>query len=119
MNNSIVSQILDCWYLDVEFLDNLVDEFDIDLDIESIKQEFWKINLNLLVYKVYEQIKDNFLTDYRQEVEEITNESLENLSDFEDYEIYTNCIDSHLRFNNEKVDDLFQLWRSKKSSPKL
>jgi hypothetical protein len=116
MNNYIVSQILDCWFLDVEFLDNLIDEFDVDLDIEEIKKEFWLINLNLLVYKVYDEVKNRFLTDYKQEVEEITWNSLENVWDFEDYEIFTNYLDSHLWFNNEKIEDLFQLWRSRNSS---
>jgi len=116
MNNSIISQILECWYLDVEFLDNLIDEFDIDLDIDNIKQEFWMVNLNLLVYKVYDEVKNRFLEEYKQEVEAITGESLENVWDFEDYEIFTNYLDSHLWFNNEEIENLFQVWRSRQSS---
>lgn len=116
MNNSIISQILECWYLDVEFLDNLIDEFDIDLDIDNIKQEFWIVNLNLLVYKVYDEVKNRFLEEYKQEVEAITGESLENVWDFEDYEIFTNYLDSHLWFNNEEIENLFQVWRSRQSS---
>ncbi len=116
MTSSIVSQILECWYLDVDFLENLIEEFDIDLDIENIKKEFWMVNLNLLVYKVYDEVKNRFLEEYKEEIEAITGESLENVWDFEDYEIFTNYLDSHLWFNNEEIEDLFQLWRSRQSS---
>lgn len=116
MSSSIVSQILECWFLDVDFLEDLTREFDIDLDIENIKQEFWKINLNLLVYKVYDEVKNKFLTEYKEEIENILWEKLENISDFEDYEIFTNYLDSHLWFNNEEIENLFQLWRSEQSN---
>ncbi len=112
MSSSIVSQILECWFLDVDFLENLIEEFGIDLDIENIKQEFWKINLNLLVYKVYDEVKNKFLTEYKEEVEAILWEKLENVWDFEDYEIFTNYLDSHLWFNNEEIENLFQEWRN-------
>ena len=112
MSSSIVSQILECWFLDVDFLENLIEEFDIDLDIENIKQEFWKINLNLLVYKVYDEVKNKFLKENKEKIETILWESLENVWDFEDYEIFTNYLDSHLWFNNEEIENLFQEWRN-------
>lgn len=43
MTSSIVSQILECWFLDVEFLENLIEEFDIDLDIEDINKNSEKL----------------------------------------------------------------------------
>ena len=30
-----------------------------------------------------------------------------------DYQVFTNYLDSHLWFNNEEVEELFQNWREK------
>lgn len=61
MSNFLLSQLLNCWYLDVDFLEELIEEFNVDLDIECIKKEFWNINVNILIYKVFDEIKNNFL----------------------------------------------------------
>ena len=53
----------------------------------------------------------HFSKDFPQSIKYL--DSLENISDFEDYEIFTNCIDSHLRFNNDEIQNLFETWRSK------
>lgn len=109
----MLSQVLNCWYLDVDFLEELIEEFNIDLDIECIKNEFWNINVNILIYKVFDEIKNNFLKENKYEIEAIIWESLDNGFDFEDYEIFTNCIDSHLRFKNDEIEDLFQKWKNR------
>lgn len=112
-DNFLCSQLLGCWYLDVDFLEKLIEDFDIDLDIECIKKEFWNININILIYQVYDEIKNNFLKENEEKIKTILWDSLENISDFEDYEIFTNCIDSHLWFNNYDIQDLFETRRSK------
>ena len=110
--NYLLSQLLECGFMDVDFLEWLIKEFDIEIDIDEIKQEFWTTNINILIYKVFNEIKDKFLEEYREEVEKIVWNNIDDFDD-EDYEIFTNCIDSHLRFYNEEVEALFQEWQSK------
>jgi len=34
-DNFLCSQLLGCWYLDVYFLEKLIEDFDIDLDVQT------------------------------------------------------------------------------------
>jgi hypothetical protein len=38
---------------------------------------------------------------------------IEDFEEWRDFEIYTNYIDSHLRFNNSEIEDIFQKWRKR------
>lgn len=108
--NYLLSQLLDCWYLDVDFLDNLINKFDIEIDIDDLKGRFWngKIHMNDLIYETFIMIKDKFLNDTKDEIEIITWKTID---DFEDYSIFTNCLDSHLWFNDEKIEILYSNWK--------
>lgn len=110
--SDLLRKILKCWYLDIEFLIDLIDEYDIDLDLEDIIQNYWyeNLNVNTLIYYCFIDIKDKFLKENSKEIQKI---SWETLNDFEDYKIFTNCIDSHLRFTDDKINDLFEIWKSK------
>lgn len=98
-----------CWYLDIQFFENLIDEFNLDLDYEEIIKEFWNSNLNTFIYVAYEQVKDMFIEQNADEIKRITE-----LSDpYEvNYTIWTNCLDSSIWFKDQEVETLFQNWRS-------
>lgn len=57
-------------------------------------------------------MKDRFLKDRKDEIEKITGASID---DFEEYETFTNCLDSHIWFKNEEVESLFQEWKTENS----
>ena len=106
MKTRLLCDLLDCWSLDINFLDELLNEYEIDLDIDDIKANFWKIDINTLIYSSLESIKDMFIEDNKEEIQNLWFDVYEL-----DYQIYTNYIDSHLWFDNQKIDDLFQEWR--------
>jgi len=107
----IACELLSCWYLDLHFLDELIWAYDIDLDIEELQMIYWKIdNINILIYEAYEQVKNMFIEDN----EEAINVLWFSTNDFEawrEYEIFTNYLDSHLWFNDEELDNLYEDWR--------
>lgn len=113
--NYLLTQLLDCWYLDVDFLDDLICEFWVDIDIDDLKKRFWNgsIHINTLIYETYEKIKDKFLKENKDIIENI---SWCNIDEFEDYNIFTNCLDSSIRFNNDDIQTLFGIWRETISS---
>jgi hypothetical protein len=108
--NSITCQLLNCWYLDVEFLDNLLDEYNIDIDIDDIKISYWEVNdINIIIYEAYSQIKEMFLSENQEEIKSL-GYNIEDFEAWKDFEIYTNYLDSHLWFNNPDIDNIYQNW---------
>ena len=106
--SELARQLLNCWYLDLEYLISLIEEFNLDIDLEDIKNNYWYEslnNINQIIYSCYNDIKDKFLKTNSKEVQSITWKSI-NL--FDDYNIFTNCIDSHLQFNNENINTLYK-----------
>jgi hypothetical protein len=110
---SLLCQILDCGYLDIDFLVDLFDSNDIDIDVEDVRSNYGDINVNILIYETIRQIAENFIDEHRDEIDEILelgeNENLNNYMSYHDlYEIYTNFMDSHLRFFNDRIQNLFE-----------
>ena len=110
--------LLDCGYLDLNFLLDLVNTIDnekfiikgeetflftiqdegkiFDNAIENIKNNDCKRTINSLIYEVLDMVINR--------VQEIYNITLE---DGKDYEIFVNCLDSHLSLidDNSFLDD--------------
>lgn len=117
MQNSLLCSLLHCWYLDVNFLDNLVEENDLDLDYDDIISQYWydtkNLNINMFIYEAFEKIKRNFFEEKWEEIKEkLEISDLDNL----DYEIFTNYMDSHLWFNDEKVQEIFERYNTIEST---
>lgn len=106
MKTRLLCDLLDCWFLDINFLDELLNSYEIELDIEDIKANFWKIDVNTLIYSAFEEIKNQFIQDNKEEIQELWLDI-----DELDYQIYTNYMDSHLCFNDENIDNIYQKWR--------
>ena len=105
------SQLLSCGYLDIEMLDNLLTTYNLELDIDEIRMNFWGVNnVNILIYEAFTQIKDMFMSENYDEITKLWFQC-DDLEEWADFEIYTNYMDSHLWFNHEKLDELYQNWR--------
>ncbi|MDD2891995.1 MAG: hypothetical protein PHQ95_03440 [Candidatus Gracilibacteria bacterium] len=96
-------------FLDIQFFDNLINEFSLDLDYENIIQEFGQTNINIFIYEAYEQVKNLFIEQNSEEIQKIIEKDPSEV----DYQIFTNYCDSNLWFNNEEIETLFQYWREK------
>lgn len=116
ITNKLLCECLNCGYSDVEFLVNLINDvenkkfkikdkdnflFYVDKEGEVVNmafetaEEFYlteknKVDINILIGSVFEVIIKRI-----NEIYDLT------LSANDDYEIYTNCLDSHLRLVNE------------------
>ena len=111
ITNKLLCECLNCGYADVEFLVNLISDvenkkfkikgkddflFYVDKEGEVVNMAFDRtreardeIDINGLIYDVYCIIIDRINEIYDLDLS------------FDDYEIYTNCLDSHLRFVDE------------------
>lgn len=107
MNKNILvdlsRNLLWAWYLDVEFLVNLMEEHKLDFDeiYENVEMNFWKEfdrNINYFIYETLSQIAYKFIDSNKELFEDESDE----------FEIYTNYIDSHIRFTSEKVQSGFE-----------
>lgn len=108
-----LAELLGCWVLDLQFLLSLIDkidENDIYLDSQKVLQEWWNYNLNSFIHEAFYILAEWFLKKYQHKISEMLN-----IWDFdryreenELYEIYTNLLDSHIWFHNEKIQNLFE-----------
>lgn len=107
MNTDILMDLsrntLWAWYLDVKFLVELIDKYDLDVDTisENIEFNFWKefkLDINYFIYEALTEIASKFI--------ESNKELFETESD--EFEIYTNFFDSHIYFTSENVQIEFE-----------
>lgn len=107
MNKNILvdlsRNLLWAWYLDVEFLVNLIEEQELDFDeiYENVEMNFWKefdCNINYFIYEALSQVAYRFIDSHKELFE------LES----DEFEIYTNYMDSHVWFVSEAVQAEFE-----------
>lgn len=126
ITSELARKLLRCWYLDLEFLISLIEEFSLDIDVldrltikdnlesintNTIKNNYWYQslnNINIIIYSCFSEIKDKFLKRYSKEIESIHWVSINN---FNDFTIYTDSLDSHLLFHNDIINSLYEKWR--------
>jgi len=120
ITNKLLCECLNCGYNDVEFLVNLISDvenkkfkikgkddflFYVDKEGEVVNMAFDKakelylteknkVDINILIASVYEVIISR--------INKIYDLSLS----LDDYEIYTNCLDSHLRLRDEDFTEI-------------
>ena len=107
MNENVLSDItrniLGAWYLDLKYLVELINEQDLDFDkiYENVEMNFWKeftTDLNYFIYETLSQIAYRFIESNKELFEKNSDE----------FEIYTNFIDSHIWFTDEEVQSKFE-----------
>lgn len=92
---------------------DLCDRNEYDIDIDDIRSNYWKIDVNILIYEAIRTIAQLFIDEFTEEISLILelqfDWTLEDYMSYHDlYEIYTNYMDSHLWFYNEKIQELFE-----------
>jgi len=101
MNENVLTDItrnlLGAWYLDLKFLVELVAEHDIDFDdiMDSIECNFWediKLEINIIIYEVLNTIAYKFISENSKLFKDENDE----------FEIYTNYMDSPVNFGKLK-----------------
>lgn len=107
MNNEILlditTNILDGGYLDLKYLADTIEEYKLSVDeiVESVEQDFWKeciTQINYLIYVALTMVAQKFIDGNQKLFEEKSNE----------YEIFTNYLDSHVYFEDEEVQREFE-----------
>lgn len=91
------------WYLDVKFLVELIEKYELDVDdiSENIEFNFWKefkADINYFIYEALTKIASKFIEENSELFETESNE----------YEIYTNFFDSHIYFTSEIIQSEFE-----------
>lgn len=86
--NYLLQELLNCGYLDLQFIDRIINHFEVDISecLERIREWTDKIVANDIIY----QILNDAVLNVIEELE---------IQDFDydrNVQIYTNCIDSHL-----------------------
>ena len=110
---SLLCDLLECGYLDINYLTDLLDDNNIEIDLQDLKANYWALNINWIIYDVIFQIAEKFIEENQDEIEKILDlwefwNLYDYMSSHDIYEIYTNYIDSHLRFKDEAILDLFE-----------
>lgn len=109
MNNEILleitTNILDGGYLDLEYLTNTIEEYKLAVDeiVESVEQDFWKeyvTQINYLIYIALTMVAQKFIEENEKLFEDKSNE----------FEIFTNYLDSHVYFEDEEVQREFEVF---------
>jgi len=109
----LLCDLLECWYMDINYLTDLLDDNNIEIDLQDLKANYWELNINWIIYDVITQIAEQFIDENQDKIEKILDLwEFWNLYDYmnshEIYEIYTNYIDSHLWFKDEAIQELFE-----------
>ena len=91
MSWSIAQQVLGCGSLDLPYLDNLIESFDVDLEDYELRQAIQETDtpFNWIVNLVFFQALTDAEIDYNSDFWESK------------IEIYCNYIDSHLSLDND------------------
>ena len=109
--NNVFCQLLGCWRWDLEFLGELLEAYNLEIDIDEISMNYWKVdNINILIYDAYTQIKDMFIEENAKEIKTLWFD-IDVFEEWEDYEIHTNYMASTFWFMDDKVNKLYDKWR--------
>lgn len=108
---SLLCDLLECGYLDVNYIADLLDNNNINIDLQDLQANYWVLNVNYIIFDIINKIAEKFIEKNQEEIEKILDLWDSTIYDYmsyhEIYEVYTNYIDSHLRFKDEKLQELF------------
>jgi len=107
MNTNILTEVtrnlMGAWYLDLKFLIDTIEENNLDFNdiYENVEMNFWKEftkNINYFIYGALSQIAYKFIELHKSLFEKYSDE----------FEIYTNYMDSHIYFKDDEVQSKFE-----------
>ena len=101
--NAISCRMLGAWYLDVNYLVNLLDRFHLDFYevMDEVDMNFGadgKVEFNTIIYETLSQIAHKFIEDNQKIFK----------SHQDDFNVYCNYMDSHIWFTDEEVQSKFE-----------
>ena len=100
------SALLNCGYLDLQYLINLTEAYNLDpteLMLEAREFRLWMPQINDFIYVALIQVAERFVSELPKRVSR-KDSCLE-------YSIFTNCMDSHIWFEDEGINNRFEKWR--------
>jgi len=102
--NGFVRSLTGAGYLDVKFLIEIIEAQNLDIEdiVESVEMNFWKeyrCDFNYIMYETLATIASNFINENQELFEDCKND---------EYEIFTNYMDSHIRFVDEDIQRKFE-----------
>ena len=104
---SLICALLSCGYLDVAYLIKLLEAYDLDVsDLMDDLSEYFgdsRPKINDLIFVALDRVAQEFLS------REVKSRRRRFTSD--EYSIYTNCMDSHLWFEDADLNRWFEIWR--------
>lgn len=106
---NLLYQFLRCWYIELDFLANLIYKYWIEINIDEIEWELWRIDINTLIYWVFNQILTKFFDQYKLKIEEILeiDDLYSHMSENDLYELYIDHHCSNINFYDTRLDNLF------------
>lgn len=106
---TLLYQLLKCGYTDLDFLANLIYKHLIEVDIEEIEWELWRIDINTLIYWVLNEILKKFFEQYKVKIEEILeiDDLYSYMSENDLYELYVDYFCSSINFYDTRLQNLF------------
>ena len=95
-------------FLDIEYLPFMCDWIDIE-EIET----YGETHINILLQDILKQEAEKFIGAYQYEIWEILEipDIRKHLAENQIYEIYANGTESHITFNDENIQQLFETLR--------
>jgi len=111
--NTFIANILECWVLDVSFLFQVLgacEANDIYIDSQDIIANYGGMHVNYFISEALHQLAESFLKSKKSQIEELLNIwDLDRYREDKDvYDIFTNYMDSHIWFQNESIQWLFE-----------
>lgn len=106
MAEYLLSELLECWELSIDLLIRLIVKYNLVIDFDNIKSEYWEITFWTIVLSVFTQIKDKFLKENEEEIKSL---GYNNLDDVE-YKIYIEYDASSIDMDDENIQKVFDKW---------
>jgi len=110
---NLLWQLLEWWHYDILFLIKLLTKNNIELDIEDIKNNYWKVKIGILIYNAFKIIAERFISENREQIYMILwlkeQDSLDEYMSYNElYQIYADWLDSSFWFYNNWLQTLFE-----------
>lgn len=105
VKKNLLTDLLQCGCRDINYLIDVLEKNDLQLDVEDVKANFWEVNVNTLIYEALYQVAEIFIAEFEDEICRLLGDGAKT---DELYEIYVNYMDSHIWFHDERVHELFE-----------
>lgn len=103
MKTKLLCDILKCKHFDIDYLIELLEKYNIELDISYINEKYWKIHINDLIFETFLNIKDKFIKENEEQIKKIWVDELDCI-------FYIDYCASYFNFEDVRIIELFKKW---------